>query len=268
MPVFESTVDDALGFWITAPQPKTVSFGIGDDSSSSSGLLYRVNLPAESAESDLVFSNSEAAFARIDAALSAIPARLDSLVNRTRENLQKQSSALSFDVTVESHESGFEGELLIQLADLERGVLGQGADGGVSYGIGETFSDAWGVSKNQFETLITQVDRDVLHFAWVETTIGGQLIARTSVEWNGDAQTVWNNGSNNEQLVLHQRNLRFVTKTRGMRFRLFVTVASGAARVASLMITPGGAMLALPAIYQYVTKILAQARELQSIQTQ
>jgi hypothetical protein len=154
----------------------------------------------------------------------------------------------------------------MQLADIERSTSERGSDGEVSFGIGETINDAWGASRKQFDALITQIDRDVLHLAWVETTIAGQLLARTSVDWSGDAQTVWRDGASNEQLVLHQRNLRFVTQTRGMRFRLFITVTSGAARVATLMVTPGGAVLALPAIYQYVIKILAQAKELQSIQ--
>lgn len=268
MPVFETTVDDALGLWMTAPQAQTVSFGVGDDSGSPSEQLYRVNLPAGAVDAERVFGSTEAAFARIETALTEVPDRLDGLVQRTRENLQKQSSALSFDVLAESQETGPDALLLAQLADVERGASGLAADGQVSFGLGGTISDAWGASKKQFGALITQIDRDLLHFAWVETTIGSQLIARTSVEWSGDAKTVWNDGSKVAQLVLHERNLRFVTQTRGLRFRLFVTVTSGAAKVAGLLATPGGALLALPAVYVYVTKILAQARELQSIQTQ
>lgn len=268
MPVFETSDDDQLGLWTTAPQSGAVSFGIGEETDSPSNLLYRVNLPANSADTDRVFSSTEAAFARIDVALNGVPARLDGLVERTRAIQQNQSSAVSFDVLSTSQEAGPESDLLAELGDVERGAPGLAADGQVSFGLGETISAGWEASKKQFEALISQIDRDVLHFAWVETAISDNLIARTSVDWSGDAQTVWVDGTSDEQLFLHERNLRFVTQTRGLRLRLFVTVTSGAARVAALMAAPGGAILALPAVYKYVTKILAQARELQSIQTQ
>ncbi len=267
MPVFESTVDDELGFWASVPTPKTVSFGVENVSAPVGELLYRVNLPADATDSEQVFNSNTAAMQRIEAALSEVPARLDGLVTRTHANLERQSDGLSFDVLAGSDENELEGELLLQLADVDMGASGKKAAGAVSYGIGETVSEAWGEAKNRFDALISQIDRDVLHFAWVETAQANELIARTSVDWSGDAQTVWQAGCSDVQLGLHQRNLRFVTQTRALRMRLFVTVASGAARVASLMATPGGAVLALPAVYQYVSKILAQARELQGIQS-
>jgi hypothetical protein len=202
----------------------------------------------------------------MDAALTGVPARLDGLVAKTEAGLQKHASAVSFDISTSAQQPGVDDDLLLRLAEVDRNATGRGG-GEVSFGLGEAASDAWGAARAQFEALIAQIDHDVLHFAWVETTISNRLIARTSVDWSGDAQTVWDAGVNNEQLAQHQRTLRMVTQSRGMRLRLFVTVSSGAVRVASLMAAPGGALLALPAVYQYVSTILAQARELQSIQT-
>jgi hypothetical protein len=268
MPVFETSIDDVLGLWQKENHAEVVSFGVDPDSEPLSGPTYRVNLPADQAEAEHIFDGSDAAFERIETALREVPSRLDGLVERTRENQPKPGTSVSFDVLDKNQEAGPEADLLAQIADVERSASEKGAAGDVSFGISETVSENWNAARRQFESLISQIDRDVLHFAWVETTISGQLIARTSVDWSGDAQTAWINGSTNEQLGLHQRNLRFATQTRGMRLRLFVTVASGAARLASLMATPGGAVLALPAVYQYVTIILAQARELQSVQNQ
>jgi hypothetical protein len=265
MPVFESSADDPLGLWNPTLSTEALSFGLGDESNPSTGPVYRVNLPASAAESARIMDGTETAFAQIETALDQVPARLDGLVQRTRENIQRKSTTLSFDVSSEEQETGLEGDLLSQLADVDRTVLGVGKDGEVSFGLGETIGDVFSASKKQFDALITQIDRDVLHFAWVETIMAGQLIARTIVDWSGDAQTVWQDGCSDEQAILHQRNLWVVTKTRGLRFRLFITASSGAAKVASLMVTPGGAVLALPAVYQYVMKILAQTRELQSI---
>jgi hypothetical protein len=62
---------------------------------------------------------------------------------------------------------------------------------------------------------------------------------------------------------LHQRSLHIVTQTRGLHLRLFATIAVGATKVSSLLATPGGAVLALPAVYQYVMQIVAQVKQLQ-----
>ena len=80
-------------------------------------------------------------------------------------------------------------------------------------------------------------------------------------------ETQWQTDITPEQSSLHENSLMTAARTRHLRLRLFVTVATGSIKVASLMVSPGGPVLALPAVFQYVTQIVAQARELQSIQT-
>ena len=264
MPVFESTVEDVLGLWEEIPAATAVSFGLDEPSPNPEELLYRVNLPADADNLFQKFESNEAALARIDSALTGVPARLDSLVERARST--EQVYQVSFGEIFGNPEDELERELLMQLANVELKASGKSAADLVSFGLGESVNEAWSEAKKRFDALIDQIDRDVLHFARVETAITNQLIARTSINWSGDAQTIWQAESSDDQLRLHQRNLRFVTQTRALRMRLFVTVASGSARVAVLLATPGGAVLALPAVYQYVTRILAQARELQTIQ--
>jgi len=262
MPIFEASANDPFGLWESAPQ--TVSFGIGDaelDSPPPAGTVYRLNLPADFEASSAAFRSSEAAIETANAALQSVPSRLDDLTVRTQESRQKQASGVSFDVASLSPEPGPEGDLLASLADIDRGAAGES----VSFGLTEDLSGAWRAAESQFEALIAQIDRDVLHFAWVETNISNQLIARTTVDWSGDAQTVWTESVNDQQIALHQRALYIATQTRNLRLRLFVTVTSGAAKMAVLMATPGGAVLALPAMYQYVIKILKQTKELQSM---
>lgn len=266
MPIFEASANDPFGLWESAPQ--TVSFGIGDaeqDSPPPAGNVYRLNLPADFEVSSAALRSSEAAIETASAALQSVPTRLDGLTARTQETRQKQASGVSFDVASLSPEPGPEGELLASLADIDRGAAGENATGEVSFGLTEDLSGAWQAAESQFQALIAQIDRDVLHFAWVETNISNQLIARTTVDWSGDAQTIWMQSVSDRQIALHQRALYITTQTRNLRLRLFVTVTSGAAKMAALMATPGGAVLALPAMYQYVIKILKQAKELQSM---
>lgn len=266
MPIFETSAADPLGLWDSAPQ--SVSFGIGDAEPNSPQpveAIYRVNLPADPAASKAAFRSSESAVEQVNAALESVPARLDGLVAQTQSNRQKQESGVSFDI--QPLEPGPESDLLSLLDDADRAGLTGSVPGEVSFGLNEEISGALGAAKTQFESLLAQIDRDILHFAWVETTIAGQLIAHTTVDWSGDAQTAWAEGIDGEQASLHQSTLKTVTQTRNLRLRLFVTVASGAAKVASLMATPGGAVLALPVVYKYVLQIVAQARQLQIIQS-
>ncbi len=265
--------EDPLGLWTSVPAPAQagmVHFGIGDEESSAPPPdvpVFRVNLPANLAASREALRSSAATFEQVNSALDDVPGRLTDLVARTQERQQKQAAGVSFDVQSFEPEPGPEGDLLSLLGDADAEAGAEKASGDVHFGIGEPVSEAWLEAKSRFEALLEQINREVLHFAWVETNLGGRLISRTSVDWSGDAHTVWAEGVNAEQMALHQQTLKIVTQTRNMRLRLFVTVASGATKVAGLLATPGGAVLALPAVYQYVTKIVAQAKQLQSIQS-
>jgi hypothetical protein len=265
--VFEATgIDDPLGLWSPAVSG-AVSFSTGGDEPGGPEPVFRVNLPEEGASAAEAFGASEAYIASVNAALENVPARLAGLVERTQERQQKAAGAgLSFDVlSLEGQEAGPEGDLLALLGDAE--LEGKRAAGDVSYGILETTSAAWEQAKAGFETLMEQINRDVLHFAWVETNISDSLIARTTVGWSGDAQTLYLNEITDQQVVLHGRTLRVVTQTRSLRLRLFITIAGGATKVSTLIATPAGAVLALPAVYQYVMQIVAQVKQLQSIQS-
>ncbi len=274
MSIFETSSDDPLGLWTpsasaAASAPEAVSFSVGGDESDApqpANPVFRVNLPADGASAAEALDASEEHFARVNAALDGIPAKLDDLVTRTQEQQQKSASGVSFDVLAfEQQETGPEGDLLGLLGDAETDE--KIASGEVSFGIGEPVSDALLQAKAGFESFIEQFNREVLHYAWVETNVAGSLVARTVVDWSGDAQTVWVEGVDESQVALHSRTLKIATQTRNMRLRLFTTVAGGAAKVATLMATPGGAILALPAVYQFVLQVVAQTKQLQSIQS-
>jgi hypothetical protein len=273
--VFETSgMDDPLGLWTsTTPAagtaPGAVSFAVGGDEPEPQPAepVFRVNLPADSASAAQAMDAREQYIRSLDAALNNVPARLDGLVARTQERQQKAAQGgVSFDVSsAEETESGPESDLLALLDDAEAEEKAQ--SGEVSFGLQETASVALEQAKAGFEALTEQIGREVLHFAWVETTVADALLARTTIGWTGDAQTAFAHGVNDSQVMLHNRNLRIVTQTRNIRLRLFITIATGAAKVSALLTTPTGAVLALPAVYQYVMQIIAQVKQLQSIQS-
>ena len=266
--------EDPLGLWEptvspAVPAPWAVSFGIGGDEASPAPVepVFRVKLPADDASASQALAAREQYILSLNAALANVPTRLDGLVARTQERQQKAAlGGVSFDtLSLEESEAGPEADLLALLDDAT--VEEKTAGGEVSFGLQETASAALEQAKAGFNALIEQINRDVLHFAWVETEIAGVLLARTTVGWTGDAQTAFAQVVNDPQVTLHARSLRLVTQTRGMHLRLLITIASGAAKVSALLATPAGTLLALPAVYQYVMQIVTQVKQLQSIQS-
>ena len=250
MPIFEATgTGDPLGLW--------------DEAAPAAGQpVYRVNLTESMPAARSALAENLAGFERLNAALDEVPAQLDRLVQRQ----QAAVSGVSFGVAGMQSETGPESELLSLLALCDATALGgTGPQGGVSFGIIEDASAVLEQAKEKFAALLAQVNHEMLHFAWVETKIAGQLIARTEVGWSGDVTTIWHNLTPAEQIALHGRTLEIVTRTRNLKLRLLITVTGGAAKMAALMAAPGGAVLAIPAMYQFVTTILEQVKQIQSV---
>lgn len=264
--------EDPLGLWTSTPmsQDGAVSFAVGDDEAPppSDQPVFRINFPADDAAASQALAAREQYILNLNNALENVPARLDGLVARTQERQQKSASGeVSFAVGDEEAESGPEGDLLTMLGSVEAQEKGLGGEGDVSFGIEDTASLALEQAKAGFNSLVEQISREVLNFAQVETKVANVLLASTTIGWTGDAGSAFAEGVTSPQITLHGRNLRIVTQTRGTRLRLFITIASGATKVAALLSTPTGAVLAIPAVYQYVMQIVQQVKQLQSIQS-
>jgi hypothetical protein len=259
MSIFEAAgISDPLGLWDTSPQ--ILSFGIEDEANAP---VYRVNLPESLAASSSALAGQLASFERLQAALKAVPSQLDGLQRRA----QAAASGVSFAVSGAAPESGPEGELLALLAEADSTALRETAPDGLSFGGSEVMSAALGQAKDKFGALLEQVNQDILHFAWVETKIEDLIIARTKVGWSGDSTTLLHGLTTEEHTFLHRQTLEVVSRTRNLKLQMLLTISGGAAKVAVLMASPGGPMLALPAVYQYVMKILDQAKQIQSLQS-
>lgn len=267
MPVFETTASDPFDLWQAAPQP--VSFALGDENPAAPEpveLVYSVNLPASFEASSQALSERESRFAQLDGALTSVPARLEALVTRLQAARPEGQGGVSFALPASEADSTPEGELLALLAESETAARSGSGPEGVSFAFNEPTSAASREARSGFENFLAQLNHEVLHFAWVETKISNQFIARTEVGWSSAAKTFWVVGLSAQQQALHQRALTLTLRTRQVKMRLFATVASGAAKVAVLT-AAGTPVAALPAMYQYVTKLIALAKESQSTQT-
>jgi hypothetical protein len=265
MPIFEVIgSSDPLGLWDTTPQ--AVSFGVDEENTPESiGPVYRVNFSDNLEDSNTALAENLASFERMKAALDQVPTQLNGLVRRVQEKQHKAAPGVSFAMADLQPESGPEGQLLSLLAISDSAALSGTGPQGVSFGVMADASQVLRPAKAKFESLLEQVDREVLHFAWVEMKIAGQIIARTKIGWSA-SHTIWIEAISIEQMAMHMRTLKVVSLTRHLKLHLLLTVAIGAVKMAQLMVTPGGAVLAQPAVYDYVKKILDQVKQIRSTQ--
>ena len=266
MPIFEVFgSSDPLGQWDTNPQ--TASFSVGEENTPETfEPIYRVNLSDNIEVSNSALAENLASLERMKVALEQVPIQLNGLVRRVQERQPKAATGVSFSLADLQPEPDLEGELLTWLAITDSVAFSGTSPEGVSFGLLSEASEVLGRAKENFELLLEHVNREALQFAWVEMRMADQLIARTKMGWSA-SHTIWIKAISGEQMSLHKRTLKTVSITRNLQLRLLLTVTVGAVKMAPLMVTPGGTVLAVPAVYEYVKKILNSVKQLQSMQS-
>ena len=246
------TVVEPTGLW--EARTAAVSFEAGA-ALADEAPVWRVNLSRDSRVNEQGFLQARKRLAAAQQALESAPGRLDEFVQRSARGSEGQ---VSFSVP----EAGSPEAELTSLLD-ECRLAGSGT---VSFGVGEEMSGALEKAKASFEAFAQSISREMLHFAWVETQVESELIARTSVRWSGNSHTLYNAGITPPQVVQHGQSLHLASASRSLKIRMFTTIATGAVKLTTLLASGGGAVLALPMAYQYVTQILAQVKEYQALQ--
>ena len=106
------------------------------------------------------------------------------------------------------------------------------------------------------------------NYARVETEIAGNPIGQTAVSWTGDFRTIWMPAVTITDMDLHRHHVDVTLQWRLGTMRFVGVVGAGAANVAIKLGVPGGQLLALPAVWNYVKDVLAEWRKLQAIKQQ
>ena len=140
-------------------------------------------------------------------------------------------------------------------------IQGAGAPGEASFGAGEAFPVElnWEDLRAGFDRLVDQVNRQILHAAWVETLLDGQLAARTTVTWGGDMQTVLRPGLPRATAAAHMQSISLAMASRAANLRTVLTVAALAAQLAAKLAsigTPLGALQALALTWHFVKHVI------------
>jgi hypothetical protein len=110
--------------------------------------------------------------------------------------------------------------------------------------------------RQRLDGLMDSVNRQLLHFAWVDTTLDGLLVARTTVDWGGDLTTLWNPGLLPEQSTAHCRSLSLALASRAANLRTILTVSKIAGKIALAVATPLGPLQAMSLGWQFVQEVV------------
>ncbi len=154
------------------------------------------------------------------------------------------------------------GERSIDIDELVDELAGQaGAAGPQSFASGD--DDRGGLVAG-VEAALSGIARTVTSSGAVETHVAGALIARTEISWTGDLHTFVAPQHGAELMSLHRRSVLLSLRTKNAWRQLLVTVLQGTARLAGIA-TGAGAIMALPAVWSFVRKVLADVEHLRRV---
>lgn len=136
---------------------------------------------------------------------------------------------------------------------------------GASFGLSDALKQAqtadWNALRQRLEALLDSLNRQVLHFVWVDTTLDGLLAARTTVNWGGDLRMFWQAGLDQRTVDAHQQSLSQALQSRQTHLRTILTVSQIAAKIALAVTTPLGPLQALSLAWQFVQDVIMPLME-------
>ena len=188
------------------------------------------------------------------AALDDLPERLDGLLVQGEARTRGVAFAASAPALAPA-----EASLMSVLDEVGR------ASRQMSFAPGVTPLAGWEDAYQQFQATAGRLLLAISYMAWVETRLEGQLLGRTRVGWSGDTETVYAQATSPEQAALHRRSLEVAVISRNLLLRAFTSAFAGAAKCSILLATPGGALLALPAVWKYISQVLSQVEQYQAL---
>ena len=242
-------VPEVLGLWAVVPElsdkiSASASFPAGIDSP-----VWRASYKEDPGSAEVNLAMGEAKIGILKEALDTVPQRLNLFV-------KTQPAALDFGAPSRGGTSAKpEVELLAFLQEIRK------TDAAVSYGIGEKFFSGWEQASHQFMTILDRVCGFVACYARVETRVEEQLLGQTAVSWTGDVITAWKAGLGPEQVRVHQRTLALALESRDTLLWTVLMSAQLAVKLSVLLGTPGGVILALPAVWRFIHQVLAEKSE-------
>jgi len=241
---------EVLGLWAVVPQlSDDISASVAASAGVDDSPVWRANYTKEP-------GSAEASLTMREARLNASKKGLDNVPDRLNRLMETQPAAFDFGLrSPEETSAKPEAELLALLQEIQE------SGAGVSFGIGEKFPFGWEQAFHQFMGILDRVCRFIACYARVETRVEEHLLAQTTISWTGDVNTAWKAEPTPDQVRLHQRTLALALQSRDTLLRTVWMAAQLAVKLSALLSTPGGVILALPAVWRFIHQVLAESSE-------
>jgi hypothetical protein len=228
---------DPLSVWEFANR-EHISYAAG---SNFEGLIWRVELPRS--------ASAEAARAYLRGQQEEVRVRVQEL-----DEIAARLARLNVIDSYVPRVSRYESELLAAVAELNSPAL--------------AFDTRTAELRNykalyaQCEALLAQFKMLIRPILRVETLMGGKMVGLTTVNWDGDHQTIWMEGTTPDQMEAQLAAVRLAMASRQALLKLLGVVVTGALGLAMKAHIPGGQILLLPAVYRFVRDVLQELKHL------
>ena len=245
------SLPEVFTYWSEPALSDAAEFSFDASDQAEAQIIYwRMDLPADAQLAAEHIAMAEKQAMAVQGKLAEIPSRIDSMLHA---EVRSDQQLLEFSAPPESQPElpSAESDLLRWLENLEPGSVSFEAAAAPVEIESKT---------GEFRQQLEQMTRSLSNLAWIETQQSGRILARTAVDWTGDQHTTWIAASGVEEHYLHQQSLQLAITTRLTRIRALIVIVRGAARLATLATVPGGALLALPAIWKFTSQVLAELR--------
>lgn len=245
----DPALDRLQGGWQTVPLPTAAAVSFAAPEAAAPNV-WRRTLPADPGETRMAQERSAQDQVAVLERLQALPAEMERLVQGQPRG--RVSFAAMPGLTEDQR------RLLDDIRWLE-----DSSRRGISFAAGAPVEPErleWARAWDEFRSLMAQAERLVSNMAWVETELGGLAIARSVVSWSGDARTEWRSGVTPVQAAIHERELAQALRQRQVLIQVVTLTAQSAARLSVTLTLPGGGLLVIPQVWQYVKKMVALVR--------
>jgi hypothetical protein len=242
----DATESDLLGVWspVARPSAAGASFAASPDQVLTLDPIWRIDLPVDLEEAGARLAAAEV---RVAVSAEATGEASDRLLAFARRQNVGKSFAVGPDVDAGAGVPELElAALLAEAAEVPNVA---------SYGLGDTLRTGWQEVTEWFSTVVRTVLAPLDRLASVETVLNGVLIAWTRIGFAGGCDSAWRTGLDPAQAALHGRAVGLALATRAALVRTLALALRGAAVVAVAVGTPGGPLVALPAVWRFVTQV-------------
>jgi hypothetical protein len=252
---FPSGKADPFGMWEVVPATSGVSFSVGAVAEPEEPI-HRVS-----------FASPKEGLALLDVRQRELAGQQQTLMRLEERLAQIAPSGGGVSFAAPSEVAP---EFIAPEAELEAAIRRMSEP--VSYGLfdrkKQAEQEADLESTSQWRKFLDQVRDMVVNYARVQTEVAGLPIGQTAVDWTGDFHTIWTPVATSADMMLHYHNITATLQWRLGTMRLVGVVSAGAANIAVKLGVPGGQLLALPAVWNFVKDVLAEWRKLQAIKQQ